>query len=126
MKLFKRLILLLLLIGAFAGGFVVRSMRPSTPAPPVRRVLYYVDTMNPAYRSDSPGNAPDGMALAPVYADEAQVAQGAAGAPASLPANAIKVPQERQQLIGVDRWPQPVGHSGDATVSRRVQGTRLV
>ncbi len=101
MTLLKRLILLLLLVGAFAGGFVVRSRRPSTPAPPVRRVLYYVDTMNPAYRSDSPGNAPDGMALAPVYADEAQVAGGTAGAPASRPANAIKVPQERQQLIGV-------------------------
>ena len=101
MTLLKRFIFLVLILGAFAGGFVVRSTRPSTPAPPVRRVLYYVDTMNPAYKSDSPGNAPDGMALAPVYADEAGAADGSTSASAALPAGAIKVPQERQQLIGV-------------------------
>lgn len=100
MKQLKWFVLVLLLVGAFAGGFVVRSRRPSTQAPPARRVLYYVDTMNPAYRSDSPGNAPDGMALAPVYEDEAG-AVGATSAPVSLPEGAFKVPQERQQLIGV-------------------------
>src|SRR5262245_11519503 len=35
-----------------------------------RPVLYYVDPMHPAYRSDKPGQAPDcGMDLEPVYAE---------------------------------------------------------
>jgi RND family efflux transporter MFP subunit len=38
----------------------------------MRRVLYYVDPMHPAYRSSKPGIAPDcGMQLVPVYADQA-------------------------------------------------------
>ena len=45
-----------------------RSRRAS--APKARTMLYYVDAMNPAYKSDKPGMAPDGMALQPVYADE--------------------------------------------------------
>ena len=32
-----------------------------------RRILYYVDAMNPDNRSDRPGKAPDGMDLVPVY-----------------------------------------------------------
>src|ERR1700694_2387570 len=36
-----------------------------------RRILYYVDTMHPQYKSDKPGIAPDcGRPLSPVYADE--------------------------------------------------------
>ena len=101
MTLLKRFVFLLLLLGAFAGGFVVRSTRPSALAPPGRRVLYYVDTMNPAYRSDRPGLAPDGMALEPVYADEPGAAEATASESAAMPAGAIKVPHERQQLIGV-------------------------
>ncbi len=117
MKLLKWFVLLLLLVGAFAGGFAVRSRRPSTPAPPARRVLYYVDTMNPAYRSDSPGNAPDGMALAPVYADDAEAA-GASSGSLALPAGAFRVPQERQQLIGVTF--ATVESGGDARAIRTV------
>lgn len=33
-----------------------------------KKVLYWVDSMNPGYRSDKPGKAPDGMNLVPVYA----------------------------------------------------------
>src|ERR1700686_1458598 len=36
-----------------------------------RHVLYYVDPMHPAYKSDKPGIAPDcGMQLDPVYAKD--------------------------------------------------------
>ncbi|HEY4682007.1 MAG TPA: heavy metal-binding domain-containing protein, partial [Candidatus Acidoferrales bacterium] len=36
-----------------------------------RKILYWVDPMHPAYKSDKPGTAPDcGMDLVPVYADE--------------------------------------------------------
>src|SRR5216110_3113769 len=58
-----------------------------------KRVLYYVDPMHPAYRSDKPGIAPDcGMTLEAVY-DET--------APTAAPQGAIRISPERQQLIGV-------------------------
>ncbi len=63
-----------------------------------RRILYYVDPMHPAYRSDKPGIAPDcGMQLTPVYADGGAAAGGDAG----LPSGAIRISPEQQQLIGV-------------------------
>jgi len=34
-----------------------------------RKVLYWVDPMNPSRKSDKPGKAPDGMDLVPVYAE---------------------------------------------------------
>ncbi|MEO8378665.1 MAG: efflux RND transporter periplasmic adaptor subunit, partial [Acidobacteriota bacterium] len=34
-----------------------------------KKVLYWVDAMNPGHKSDKPGKAPDGMDLVPVYAD---------------------------------------------------------
>ena len=59
-----------------------------------REILYYVDPMTPGFRSDSPGTAPCGMPLEPVYADSD-------GTQASLPEGAIRVNPQRQQLIGV-------------------------
>jgi RND family efflux transporter MFP subunit len=55
---------------AFGGGYLLRSTNTAHSSPKGRTILYYVDAMNPAYRSDKPGVAPDGMALQPVYADE--------------------------------------------------------
>src|ERR1700682_5682463 len=101
MKLVKALALLTLLAATFAGGYIVRASKRGTPAAPARRVLYYVDSMNPAYRSDKPGVALDGMALQPVYADEGAATTGSDGTPSSLPPGAIKISPERQQLIGV-------------------------
>jgi RND family efflux transporter MFP subunit len=40
------------------------------PAKPERKILYWYDSMNPDYKSDKPGKAPDGMDLVPKYADE--------------------------------------------------------
>ena len=97
MKFLKTLALLTLLAGAFASGYVVRSSRRATAAAPERRVLYYVDAMNPAYKSDKPGVAPDGMALQPVWADEPTAATDTSGAKEG----AIRISPERQQLIGV-------------------------
>ncbi|HSN55176.1 MAG TPA: efflux RND transporter periplasmic adaptor subunit [Candidatus Sulfomarinibacteraceae bacterium] len=59
-----------------------------------REVLYYVDPMNPSFRSPEPGTAPCGMALEPVYAD------GSSGDAAS-DRGLITVRADRQQLIGV-------------------------
>jgi RND family efflux transporter MFP subunit len=42
----------------------------SQTQPSQRKILYWYDSMNPAYRSDKPGKAPDGMDLVPKYADD--------------------------------------------------------
>jgi Cu(I)/Ag(I) efflux system membrane fusion protein len=42
----------------------------SQTKPAERKILYWYDSMNPAYRSDKPGKAPDGMDLVPKYADD--------------------------------------------------------
>ena len=39
-------------------------------AAPERKVLYWYDVMNPQHHYEKPGKAPDGMDLAPKYADE--------------------------------------------------------
>ena len=57
-----------------------------------RDVLYYVDPMNPSFRSKVPGTAPCGMPLEPVYAD---------GGGSADTADAIAVRASRQQLVGV-------------------------
>src|SRR5580765_7177485 len=102
MKLVKTLALLTLLAATFAGGYLVRATKRGTPAAPARQVLYYVDSMNPAYHSDKPGVAPDGMALQAVYAGEPTTTTGTSGdATRALPPGAIKISPERQQLIGV-------------------------
>jgi Cu(I)/Ag(I) efflux system membrane fusion protein len=66
-----------------------------------RRVLYWVDPMHPAYKSDKPGIAPDcGMQLEPVYADEAD-APGTAASSADMPIGTVNIDSAKQQLIGV-------------------------
>ena len=67
----KRLYLIPILTASLAALAVVTHHQTRHPAQ-ARRVLYWVDPMHPAYRSDKPGTAPDcGMALEPVYAEEA-------------------------------------------------------
>jgi hypothetical protein len=54
-----------------AGAVLLVHQAKPKPAQD-RHVLYWVDPMHPSYRSDKPGMAPDcGMALEPVYAQEA-------------------------------------------------------
>lgn len=84
----------IVILGFVAGRMTVRRIDQSTAAG--RRVLYYVDPMHPAYRSDKPGIAPDcGMALVPVY-------EGETTSPgASLPNGSVALSPERQKLIGI-------------------------
>src|SRR5579864_7214028 len=66
-----------------------------------RKILYWVDPMHPAYKSNKPGIAPDcGMKLQPVYADQAPAA-GAAPVAGAAPEGTFQIPTEKQQLIGV-------------------------
>ena len=66
----------------------------------VKKVLYWVDPMHPAYKSDKPGIAPDcGMDLVPVYEDDAGDS-GDAQSDVEGYSN-VKLTTQRQQLIGV-------------------------
>ena len=60
---------MLALLAFEAGRYTAKSNHDNHMG--ARRVLYYVDPMHPAYRSDKPGIAPDcGMPLEPVYDGE--------------------------------------------------------
>jgi Cu(I)/Ag(I) efflux system membrane fusion protein len=81
-------------LAAFVAGRYTSSPNPSQHSAS-RRVLYYVDPMHPAYRSDKPGIAPDcGMALEPVYEGEDPASR------LQLAPGAVSLSPERQQLIG--------------------------
>jgi Cu(I)/Ag(I) efflux system membrane fusion protein len=63
-------------------------------------VLYYVDPMHPAYKSNSPGIAPDcGMRLEPVYEEDA--AKATAQVALSLSRGAVQIDGSIQQLVGI-------------------------
>lgn len=68
-----RMLLALVLVAAgFGGGYLFHARKGAGAAQTGgRKVLYWVDPMHPAYKSDKPGIAPDcGMKLEPVYADD--------------------------------------------------------
>jgi membrane fusion protein, copper/silver efflux system len=101
----KRLLYLAVVLALVAGAYWAGARRGQQNTAPhesreSRKVLYYVDPMNPAHTSDKPGKAPCGMDMEPVYAD---ATLGTVSGPesASLPPGTIKVTPEKQQLIGV-------------------------
>ena len=112
MKAFVKLVVAVALVAAVAGGvYLFRAPIAAWLAPSdasvsaadaqaqtgERKILYWVDPMHPAYKSDKPGTAPDcGMDLVPVYANE----KGAEGEP-DLPPGAVKITAQKLQLIGV-------------------------
>src|SRR6266487_3769826 len=73
MKAIRAIALLVVIAAAFAGGYVYKAVTgggADSARKSERKVLYWVDPMHPAYKSDKPGVAPDcGMKLVPVYAD---------------------------------------------------------
>jgi multidrug efflux pump subunit AcrA (membrane-fusion protein)/YHS domain-containing protein len=91
-------LLLFLLLGSFWGGmwFSGRGGGGDESSRGERKILYYVDPMNPAHTSDKPGPAPCGMPMEPVYADEDN-----AGGSSSMPPGTAKVTPEKQQMIGI-------------------------
>ena len=84
----------LLSVSFLAGHWYQKNPLADSNATAVRKVLYYVDPMNPALKSDKPGIAPCGMPLEAVYADDATDRSG-------MPPGAVRVTPEQQQLIGV-------------------------
>jgi membrane fusion protein, copper/silver efflux system len=95
--------ILLLLIAAcsFLAGYWVNHNSGGHKTGEARRILYYADPMNPAFKSDKPGIAPCGMPLEPVYADQSSSITGGADLRASMPPGTVRISPEKQQLIGV-------------------------
>ncbi len=91
---------LIVAVSFLVGSWYSQRGTGTAPISGARTILYYVDPMHPAYKSDKPGIAPDcGMELVPVY-DDGGV--GSAGASASsVRPGTVKVSPEQQQLIGV-------------------------
>ncbi|MEJ5330888.1 MAG: efflux RND transporter periplasmic adaptor subunit [Desulfobaccales bacterium] len=86
----------LILLAAFVAGTWYGSLR-ARPAPrETRRILYYVDPMNPAHTSPEPGLAPCGMPMEPVFAEGPEEAL-----PPFLAPGAVRITPEKQQLLGV-------------------------
>jgi RND family efflux transporter MFP subunit len=113
-------LILLLLSLAFLAGRWHTLRDPDKSASQGRRILYYVDPMNPAHTSDKPGIAPCGMKMEPIYADETPPGQAPGSASASMPVGTVKISPEKQQVIGVRTAAvekAPVNH-GIRTVGR--------
>ena len=97
---FVLLLLVLLALSYLAGRH--HGVKDSAANVSPRRVLYYVDPMHPAYKSDKPGIAPDcGMQLEPVYSDEIPGTDSSGAERASTPNGIVKINLEQQQLIGI-------------------------
>src|SRR5271169_5258054 len=92
---------LLIVVGAFVAGRYTGRSRQLSEHAGTRRVLYYVDPMHPAYRSDKPGIAPDcGMPLEPVYAEDGNHASPSATL-AQVPPGIVAIDGATQELIGI-------------------------
>ncbi len=77
-----------------SAGSMAAAEQHAGSAPAERKILYWVDPMHPAYKSDKPGKAPDcGMDLVPVYAEEAPAEE--------MPAGTVRISARKLQLIGV-------------------------
>ncbi len=96
-------LLLILLIVSFRGGawYSQRWSGEKDDFGGERRILHYVDPMNPTNVSDKPGIAPCGMPMEPVYDDRESVGSGAMGPKGAMALGAVKVTPQKQQTIGV-------------------------
>ena len=82
---------------AVAGVVVWRSNASASASTGSHRPLYYVDPMHPAYRSATPGIAPDcGMRLTPVYAEDLE-----GQSTPSAPAAPVTIGSEVRQRYGI-------------------------
>src|SRR5437879_11716182 len=100
MKAIRTIVLLAVIAAAFAGGDIYTAASGGAPGSAEkggRKVLYWVDPMHPAYKSDKPGIAPDcGMKLEPVYEDgggaRSTVASAVdAGDASTMPAGTVQI-----------------------------------
>jgi RND family efflux transporter MFP subunit len=100
----KRAIYAVLLVVIVGGAYVAGSWHGKKSggggSAGARKILYYVDPMHPAYKSDKPGIAPDcGMQLEPVYEDGGP--GGTGGGTSSMPPGTVGIDPGKRQAIGV-------------------------
>ena len=93
------IILSIFLIVSFVGGirFNQFSTGSNTSDTQSRRILHYLDPMNPANTSREPGIAPCGMPMEPVYADDDFPGDQSV----ATPPGTVRVNPQKQQIIGV-------------------------
>jgi Cu(I)/Ag(I) efflux system membrane fusion protein len=97
---FILLVIFLLALSFLAGYWVNYKSAEKKGGSANRKILYYIDPMHPAYKSDKPGIAPDcGMKLEPVYEDGSAGNRGEGDS--SLPPGTVNISPRKQQLIGV-------------------------
>jgi len=100
-KLVYGALLVMLLAVSFLAGHLYNPRQPARDVSTARRILYYVDPMNPAHTSDKPGIAPCGMKMEPVYAEDGSPGQGPGSVPTSMSPGTVRITPEKQQVIGV-------------------------
>jgi len=102
----KKALVAVLIVAGVASSYMLGRKHPQPKLSAGRRVLYYVDPMHPAYKSDKPGIAPDcGMELEPVYADEPGQPAEATTSSSVMPTGSISLNSEKQGLIGLRTVP---------------------
>lgn len=85
-----------ILIACVVGLVHSAGKHQETAGPASRRILYYVDPMHPAYRSDKPGIAPDcGMELEPVYEGSGETVQ------ANTVPGTVAIGSSQVRLLGI-------------------------
>ncbi|MCX6923940.1 MAG: efflux RND transporter periplasmic adaptor subunit [Verrucomicrobia bacterium] len=86
----------LLGVGVWVGQGTVGGSRASG----ARKILYYVDPMNPAHTTPGPGFAPCGMKMEPVYAEDPARATVVATSQVR-PAGTVSISSKQQELLGI-------------------------
>src|SRR5437016_4758790 len=103
MKKKPRISLAIAAVAALAASYGI-ARRPPRSQPDGRagrRILYYVDPMHPAYKSDQPGVAPDcGMPLVAVYAGD-DASAGASSPQAQMSPATVSVDDVTRRLVGM-------------------------
>jgi RND family efflux transporter MFP subunit len=82
------------------GSFHGRRQTAAAGEAGGKKILYYVDPMNPAHTSDQPGLAPCGMKMEAVYAESTGPTSKASNAVKMLP-GMVQVSQEKQPWLGM-------------------------
>jgi hypothetical protein len=98
---FFTLFIFVLLVGSFLGGAWYSQHGTAQNSGKERRILHYVDPMNPVNVSDKPGIAPCGMPMEPVYGDEKAAGVSPSGAALSMSPGTVTITPQNQQIIGV-------------------------
>jgi hypothetical protein len=89
------LVLVIFMVAFLLGSWYGRSDIAQSKDSRGRRILYYVDPMNPAHTSPEPGLAPCGMKMEPIYAEDGGQTAGTA-----MPPGSVNITPQKQQNPG--------------------------